>query len=295
MNGKGIGIVAGAVVTLIVHATLAAGYVAYRNSQDLRIDARLGDAATEHTYKEAPLLCGKKRCRQLEKKERRRDIEPTPLVAPEILEAAMIPALGSVDPDDRKLPEIETYERPEILEEGVNLEAPPTALDKIITQPEAKPELKDPKSKNDLSKILDADNNDPRARPKDLSRITGFKEGEVGGQGTELNQGNVYATKVTKEIKQVFKVPPFLDDETLKKLQVRVQVVRLSFDGAIEEFRVVSKSNDRSYDDAALAAIKQFVPKEGGQKRFPPPDPEVLRFINSKGLTITLDGRLMRR
>ena len=47
----------------------------------------------------------------------------------------------------------------------------------------------------------------------------------------------------------VFKVPPFLDAETLKKLQVRVQVLRLGFDGTIEDFRIVSKSNDRSFDD----------------------------------------------
>jgi len=295
MNNKaGIGIGIGIIVTVLVHAALALGYVAYRASDDLRINARLGDSVNA-APKEAPLLCGKRRCRQMEKKKKRRDIEPAAIETPEILEASMIPALGNVDPDVRKLPEIQTYERPEIFEAGVNLEEPPSDLEKIITRPDPKEALKDPRSKSVLDKILDEADPDPRARARDLSRLTGFKEGEVGGQGTEKNLGNVYGAKVTREIAKVFKVPPFLDAETLKKLQVRVQVLRLGFDGAIEDFRIVSKSIDRSYDDAALAAIKQFVSKEGGQKRFPVPEPEVLRFINTKGLTITLDGRLMRR
>lgn len=295
MNNKaGIGIGIGIAVTLIVHAALALGYVAYRASDELHVNARLGDSVSSKP-KEAPLLCGKRRCRQMEKKQKRRDIEPAAVETPEILEAAMIPALGMVDPDARKLPEIQTYERPQIFEDGVNLEADPSKLDKLLKDQEAKDELRDPKSKNALDAIVDKEDPDPRARARDLSRLTGFKEGEVGGQGMELKLGSTYSTKVSREISKVFRTPPFLDDEALKKLQVRVQVVRLSFDGTIEEFRIVSKSNDRSFDDAAIAAIKQFVDKEGGQKRLPVPEPEVLRFINTKGLTITLDGRLMRR
>lgn len=293
-NKAGISIGIGVLVTILVHAALALGYVAYRASDDYHVNARLGDTVSSKA-REAPLMCGRLRCRQMEKKQKRRDIEPAAVEVPEILEASMIPALGMVDPDARKLPEIQTYERPEIFEAGVNLEEPPSDLEKIITRDEPKEALKDPKSKSTLDKILDESDPDPRARARDLSRLTGFKEGEVGGQGTEKNLGNVYGAKVTREIAKVFKVPPFLDAETLKKLQVRVQVLRLGFDGTIEDFRIVSKSNDRSFDDAAIAAIKQFVEKEGGQKRFPVPEPEVLRFINTKGLTITLDGRLMRR
>jgi hypothetical protein len=294
MSGKGLAAGIGVVVTVLVHGALALGYVVYRGNQDLTIHARLGSAATR-IHREAPLLCGKLRCPQLEAKQRRRAHEEAPIEAPEILEAAMIPALGAVDPDARRLPEIETYERPQIFEDGVNLESDPPKLDKLIKDLEKKDELKDPKNKNKLRDLLSDEDPDPRARAKDLSRLTGFKEGEIGGQGMELRLGSTYSVKVAREISKVFKTPPFLDDETLKKLQVRVQVSRMSFDGGIEDFRVISKSNDRSFDDAALAAIKQFVPSDGGSRRLPEPEPEVLRFINSKGLTITLDGRLMRR
>jgi len=294
MNGKALTIIVGVTLTVFVHAALALGYVAYRESADLGLRARLGSPATQ-AARQAPLLCGVRRCRQLERRQKRRALELPPIEAPEILEAALVPAFGAVDPDDRKLPEIQTFERPAIVEDGVNLEADPSKLDTLIKELEAKPALKDPKNRDPLEKLLSEEEPDPRARARDLSRLTGFKEGEIGGQGTELRLGSTYSTKVSREISKVFRTPPFLDDATLRRLQLKVQVQRMSFDGAIEEFRIISRSNERSFDDAAIAAIKQFVPKEGGQRQLPAPEPEVLRFINSKGLTITLDGRLMRR
>ncbi len=294
MNGKGLPLAVGVAITLIMHGALAAGYVVYREAELLRVKGKLGDTGAA-AAKEAPLLCDGLRCPRMEKRQKRRDIELAPIEEPEILEAAMVPALGGVLPDPKKLPEIETYERPEIVEDGVNLDGPPSELDKLFKDFEKKEALKDPKDKDDLKELLTNEPVDPRARAKDLSRITGFKEGEIGGQGMELRLGSTYSVKAGKELTRVFKVPPFLDDATLKKLQFKVQVQRMSFDGAIEEFRVLSKSGDRSFDDAALAAIKQFVEKEGGQKRLPIPEPEVLRFINQKGLTITLDGRLKAR
>lgn len=284
----------GLAVTLVVHGALAAGYVAYRNAQDLTITAKLGERVT-HIHKQQPLLCGRLRCPQLARQQKRRDIEPTPITEPDVLEAAMIPALGAVDPDLRKLPEIETFERPEIFENAINLDEDPSKLEKLIKRMEHRDALRDPKNKDKLKDLLSDEEVDPRARAKDLSRLTGVKEGEIGGQGSERNMGNVYSARVASVIRRVFKTPPFLDPETLKRLKVKVQVTRMSFDGAIERFRVVSKSNDPSFDDAAVAAIKQFVPSEGGTRTLPPPEPEVLRFINTKGLTITLDGRLMRR
>ena len=81
----------------------------------------------------------------------------------------------------------------------------------------------------------------------------------------------------------------------MKKLQVKVKVTRLGFDGAIQDYQVIKLSGDRTFDDAALATIKRFSTKDGGNKTLPAPEADVLRFINAKGLVITLDGRLMRR
>jgi hypothetical protein len=294
LNGKGLPLLVGIMLTVVMHGALAAGYVAYRDAELSRVRAKLGETGVAK-MKQAPLLCGERRCPRIERRQKRRDIEQAPVEAPEVLEAAMIPALGGVLPDPNKLPEIETYERPEVFKDGVNLDETPSKLEQLIKDSEAKEALKDPKSKDKLDKIINDSPDDPRARAKDLSRITGFKDGEVGGQGMEMRLGSTYSVKVSKELTRIFKVPPFLDEATLKKLQVRVQVTRMGFDGSIETYRVVSKSGDKSFDDAALAAIKQFVPKEGGQKRLPVPEPEVLRFINTKGLLVTLDGRLKSR
>jgi len=122
--------------------------------------------------------------------------------------------------------------------------------------------------------------------------MTGVSSGEIGGQGTEWRPGHEYSRRVARALKPYFNVPPFIDEQTLKKLQVRVKVTRMSYDGGIEAFTVVSKSGDRTFDDAAINAIKQFSPPDGGARRLPPPDTKVLAFINAKGLDITLDGRL---
>lgn len=295
MNTRALSILVGVGMTVVMHGALAFGYMAYRDAEQLRVRAKLGSASDRPAPKEGPLLCRGRRCARLEVRSKRRDIEPTPLKELEVLDAMLVPALGGVLPDPKRLPEIETFERPEIFEDAVNLSNPPSALEKLIKAPEAREALRDPKSKETLRDLLADEPLDPRARAKDLSRLTGFAEGEVGGTGSELRLGSVYSSRVSKEIERVFKVPPFLDEATLRKLKVRIQITRMTFDGAIEEYRVVSKSGDKSYDDAALAAIKQFVPREGGSRKLPAPDPEVLRFINARGLTINLDGRLARR
>ena len=46
MSPRALGILIGALVAIAVHAALAAGYVAYRASDDLGMHARLGSAAT---------------------------------------------------------------------------------------------------------------------------------------------------------------------------------------------------------------------------------------------------------
>ncbi len=285
--------IAGIAVTLGFHGALAVTYYVYQDGA-IALSDKL--RSQDGPKKDAPLLCKKgHRCAALEIQRKRRRPEEPPYQAPEMLEAAVVPAYGAIDPDDRKLPEIETFERPEVFEQGVALDKEPSAVEKIITSSDPMKALLDPKSKNALEKLISSEPVDPRARAKDLSRLTGFKDGEIGGQGTEERQGSIYSVKVAREIAKVFRTPPFIDEATLKKLQLKVMVQRLGLDGAINEFKVQSRSGDRSFDDAAMAAIKQFIPREGGTKTLPVPDPDVLRYINAKGLVITLDGRLMKR
>ncbi|MCC6622719.1 MAG: TonB C-terminal domain-containing protein [Deltaproteobacteria bacterium] len=291
-QGSGVvGVSIGFIVTVVMHGALGAGYAIYAAADHSSTQRRL-DAEVQK--KQPPLLCSGRRCGRLEGRQKRRAPEPPPLVEPEILEASMVPALGGVLPDPKRLPEIETVERPEIFEDAVNLDQSNSELAKIIKGPEHQEAKLDPARKDTLDKLLDDQPLDPRARAKDLSRLTGFKEGEIGGQGMEVKLGSIYSNQASKAIRKEFKLSPFFDDATLKKLSVKILVKKMRLDGSIEEFEIKKKSGDRGFDDAAVAAIKQFVSKEGGTKTLPTPDPEVLRYINQKGLLIQFDGRVIR-
>lgn len=287
-------IAAGVLVAAAFHGALAAGYVAY---SDGRVSVAEASLQSERSLQRQRLdFCGDRRCGRVEGRGRRRPPEEPRVVVPDILEAMVVPALGGVEPDPRQLPRLEAYEEAERVEEAINLENPDPKLEKLLKSDRPQEAKLDPLRRDSaLDALLDTRNDDPRVDRKDIARITGFKDGEVGGQGLELKRGNIYSRKVARELSRFFTVPPFLDDASLKKLQVRVRVTRMSFDGAILAYQVVSRSGDRTFDDAAIATIKRFSTLDGGSQRLPAPDAEVLRFINARGLTVTLDGRLMRR
>jgi len=282
--------IVGIVLTLVVHAALAYGL--------MQVDGgpKLGAAPMDERSRGGlgALLCDGRRCGRLEVRQKRRPLEQPPMVILDVLEATVIPAFGGVAPNPKALPEIETFERPEVFEQSVNLDTEPSKLDKLVKRDEATKEKKAPDSRSALDKLLSDEKVDPRARVKELSKLTGFQEGEIGGQGTELRLGSIYSGRVAREMSKVFKVPPFLDPATLKKLQVKVLVERLGLDGSIMQYKIRQKSGDQSFDDAALATIKQFVPAEGGSRTLPAPEADVLRYVNAKGLLITLDGALLK-
>ncbi len=243
-------------------------------------------------------LCGLQRCSAPETKAERREPEPDPPNELDVLEAALMPALGAVEPDPAKLPELQTYEQPEIIEDGINLDKdnpPPDEIKKKEFDPE--PAKRDPKRKDKkLDDILkDFDEDDPRRRATSLDRIIGHTEGEIGGQGTEVRAGNMYGMQMTRALRKVFVVPPFLSDDALKKLRMRVIVEKISASGEILSYKIDKPSGNRGFDDAAIDAVRQFVPSEGGTKTFPAPDPDVLRDLNARGIKIDLDGRFASR
>ena len=237
-------------------------------------------------------LCGLQRCRQPETRMKRRGAEEDPISEVEVLEAALIPALGFVQPEPDKLPKLETYEQPEVVEEGVNLSENPEKLKDLVKEFDKKKAKRVTRKALD-ERLKDFREDDPRRQATELSKIIGSDDGEVGGQATMLKAGNIYGAKVGRAIRRAFVVPPFLTSDVLKTLRVKVKIKRLSGSGAIALFRVIKKSGNRAFDDAAISAIQKFVPSKGGQKTLPRPDPDVLRYVNSKGIRVTLDGRLL--
>jgi len=238
-------------------------------------------------------LCGKQRCRITERRRERRRGEEDPIGEMEVLEAALIPALGYRKRDPKTLPKLETYEQPEIVEAGVNLNEHPDKLKDLVKEFDKKKAKRDDKTEPLDKRLEDFRDDDPRRQATKLANIIGSADGEVGGQGDALKAGNIYGTKVARALRRKFTVPTFLSHEALKKLRAKVRISRMNGTGAIIEFKIVRKSGNRGFDNAALAAIHTFVPKEGGTGKLPRPDPEVLRYINTKGMDFILDGRLM--
>ena len=280
--------VVGLALTLTVHGAMVLFAIYYTPSEAGLRAARPG---TEGSVGAG--LCGKRRCRASETRMRRRQAEEDPVSEVEVLEAALIPALGHVKRDPKSLPKLQTYEQPEIVEDGINLNENPEKLKDLVKEFDKKKAKRDDKTKKLDDRLKDFRDDDPRRRATDLSKIIGSKEGEVGGQADIAKAGNIYGAKVARALRRAFTVPPFLGLDTLKKLRVKVRIKRLKGTGEILEFKVIRKSGNRAFDDAALAAIQAFVPKEGGRKKLPRPDPDVLRYINTNGMKITLDGRLM--
>jgi len=282
----------GFAVALLFHGALAAAYVAYSDGRVSLEEARQRSERSEQ--RERLNLCGNRRCGRVEGRMRRRKMEDSPLDEPEILEAAMIPALGGVTPDPRKLPEIETYEQAARIEDAINIGNQDPELKKLLKDDKPKEAKVDPLSTaSPLEQLLS--NDDPRANAKSLERMTGVSTGEIGGEGAEWRPGHEYTRRVARAIKPFFTVPPFIDELTLKNLKVRIKVKRMAFDGAVLEYEVLARSGDRTFDDAAVAAIRRFSQPDGGKERLPVPDTKVLAYINAKGLVITLDGRLASR
>lgn len=284
-------IAVGLAVTLVVHGTMVAFALFYEPTTADGIRPTWGGKADPGFG-----LCGKRRCAAPEARRERRPIEPDPVAEMEVLEAAVIPRLGRARPKPDELPKLETYEQPEIVEDGINLdhEDKKKVLKKLVKEFDPKKAKRDPDKKDELDEVLkEFREDDPRKRAQHLSKLIGNADGEVGGQGNEKKQGNLYGAKVSRKLRKEFVVPPFLGMDTLRTLRARVLIKGLNADGEIVKYKFVRKSGNRAFDDAALAAIKKFTPDEGGNKTFPKPDPGVLRYINENGMKITLDGKLM--
>ena len=192
----------------------------------------------------------------------------------EVLEAMLIPALGGMKADPKKLPRLVKYEQPEKFEDAVNIE------NDVVSEAELKKAARRKKAEIDkrrkkhpsLGELIDApEDDDPRKRAVQLDRIIGVKGGSVHGQGTEGHAGDVYLGQIERLLRQSFIVPVFLTDKELRSLRVDVMIVQIDETGRVRKYRVSRKSGHSAYDGAALDAIRRFVPSEGGSKTFPAP------------------------
>ncbi|NOZ00646.1 MAG: hypothetical protein GXP54_01995 [Deltaproteobacteria bacterium] len=274
-------------LTLAVHVALVFMLASVTGSADLNAV----------TFPVTRLFCDDMHCAEKPRLMRRRgpDDEAVDLG---VIEATVIPRLGLAEPKAHKLPKLVKYEQPEKIEEAVNIlkDNPITREIKHKAIKPKKAQLDRRRKKKTLVAILGApDDDDPRKRAMSLDRIIGDRSGVATGVGTDRLDGNVYAGKVAGAIHQRFTVPPFLSESELKRLKMRIRITRVNEAGQILEYKVIRRSRNKAFNDAAVRAIRQFIPGEGGLAHLPSPDGKTLKYINSKGMLVDLDGALFRK
>ena len=211
---------------------------------------------------------------------------------PEILEAMIIPKLGRAKPKPKRLPKLLKYEQPKKEEVAINIKKDnqkTKVLPKADKPKEAELDKRKPSSLDDLLKAPDDD--DARKRAASLDQIIGHEKGDVEGAGREFREGDLYFGKVALAIRRRFVAPQAIDNRTLRKLRVTIHVLEIKPNGTIAKYKIKKRSGNRLFDAAAIAAVKGFVPSEGGSSRLPKPNGEVLNRIRGRGLQIELDGR----
>jgi hypothetical protein len=80
----------------------------------------------------------------------------------------------------------------------------------------------------------------------------------------------------------------------LKKLVVDIEIRQMDGKGYILAYTLRRNSKSSAFDSAALEAIRRFVPSEGGTRKLPEPDAEMLNLINRRGVLVRLEGRKLR-
>lgn len=282
----------GIVATLLVHAAIAVGFALFDEPV----------IPVEGTIRRSLPLCeGGKRCKAIAWHRPRLGIETQLPTDIDIIEAAVIPKLGMLEQDPKKLPEIQKYEQPEKIEDGVNIteeNPPPPPEEPIFKEFKPKPAEVDRRRRKppkDLSAILERDADDPRKRATALDRIIGRPDGDPFGEGAKAVPGSEWAGKVTIVLRREFVVPASLDDATLKLQSVEIAIRKISAKGEILRYEIVRKSRSAPYNTAAVQLIKKFMPEEGGTLTLPEPPADVQNYINTQGMTLVLEGRLFRR
>ena len=219
---------------------------------------------------------------------KRRDIEEAPLADIELM-AELVPSLGMKERDPRKLPELQTYREKKIVKSGVNLDRDNKR------KKELKKDWEEKEQPETWADAVDHREDDLRRRQTAKEDMVGVAHGEIGGEHLE-RLGNSYLGKLRRILRRLFRAPN-LPAEVLETVYLRVKITKMRADGAILKYRVLgcgsSACQNRSFNAAALEVIERFVKPRLGEpsKTLPPPEPELLRLFNTKGLKIRLQGK----
>ena len=237
-------------------------------------------------------LCGLRRCPAQEVIAKRASIAEAE--DDEIIEAALIPALGAINPLDPQPARLKTYEQVEVHKSGVNLADNPEQLKELTKEFDARDAKRDKTNRDREIPDLEFRETDRRKQATAWDQMVGVKEGDVYGDAFDVKAGDRYIALVRRSLRRAAQQTD-LSCETLRPLKTVIKIHRLGPKGTILKSAVRKKSGVASFDSAAIEAVRQFTPSEGGFRTFDPPAPDVLSYVNRKTITVHFRGDRVKR
>jgi hypothetical protein len=216
-------------------------------------------AAQTAEEKEESKPLDERRCPEPLRRGLRREHEPPPSVAVDLLQAELVAALGS--------------------ESGKAAQA--------AGQPLPVPKITDGLfGDTKLGSILN-ENADAQAKKKKLGDILGTATGKVGGEGKVNMPGSAYVREVRQSVQDRFVLPPSVPVWERAGLVAKIRITRMTASGQVLEYSIEKKSGHEGFDDAVADLMRGY---KSGMRTLPEPPPHILEEINSRGMMIELRG-----
>jgi len=202
-----------------------------------------------------------RRCPEPLRRGFRREAEPAPPVAVDLLQAQLVAALG-----------VETG-RPAV----------PAAHAETKPQPKWTEALLNDSRLNTL--LSEGDGG--QSKRKKLGDILGTATGHKDGEGKVNMPGSAYVREVRIAVQSRFVLPPSVPPWERAGLVARVRITRMTASGQVLAFSVEKKSGNEGFDDTVQTLMLGY---KSGMRMLPAPPPHLLEEVNSRGMLIELRG-----
>lgn len=204
-----------------------------------------------------------RRCPEPLRRTLRRELEPPPAVAVDLLQAELVAALGSENGTRAApRPQVPKADPKETLAQAMGTES---KLKQLITSTEG----------------------DSEANKRKLGEIIGRSDGQAGGEGKVNMPGSAYVREVKIAVSRSFSLPATIPPWEAKELVAKVRITRMNASGGVLQWRLDKASGNEDFDGAVRTLMRGY---EGGVRSLPPPPEHLLQEINSRGFTIELRG-----
>ena len=202
-----------------------------------------------------------RRCPEPLRRGFRREAEPAPPVAVDLLQAQLVAALG-----------VETGKP-----------AP------VATKAEPKPQPKwtDALLNDSRLNTLLSEGDGGQSKKKKLGDILGTATGQKDGEGKVNMPGSAYVREVRLAVQSRFVLPPSVPPWERAGLVARVRITRMTLTGQVLSFSVEKKSGNEGFDETVQSLMLGY---KSGMRLLPVPPPHILEEVNSRGMLIELRG-----